>query len=544
MLSSGVVRRVADFKGKAPAASFNTFLLVPILLLFGLLTIAVLRSPHLLSSAGIGSAVIVVAPLVLATYALMSVAIAGRATVDLSVGPLIGFINVTLIQLHAADYLSSPLAVFVYALAVGIAYQLVMGVIILFVRVQPIIVALSGFLALSGINLVVMSRPGGAAPDWMMPWGAGTSILSAPLIILLIATAGWLIFAHTAFFSHMRLMGADERAAYTSGVRIYIVRLGAHVISGIFSALAAITFTALIGSGDPTQGTTYTLIAVTALVLGGTSLAGGRGGVTGSLLGALNIYLIGYVLSTFSFGSVQGFVTDLAYGVILVASLLLAVGLPLIQRYIRSISPYMVFMVLALAFTSVALHMTYDYSRLAGLAAPSTAVEATSVPRSAVASESDAGVPPETAGTGNGAPEKVTTEISPSAEALVTVQATASAEAIGKVDMALTPRDESVKTADLVTAAGPDLAKFIFEFASIDSQPGQSTIAKSVTYAAILLLCLVAFLRIAVAQLGRQKMTPVAFIMIASLVVLAAYFLATSSTLPPVTASLSEGTNR
>ena len=54
------------------------------------------------------------------------------------------------------------------------------------------------------------------------------------------------------------MMGFDERAAYTSGVRIYWVRVGAHVIAGLFMGLSAICYTALIASGDPTQGTTLT----------------------------------------------------------------------------------------------------------------------------------------------------------------------------------------------------------------------------------------------------------------------------------------------
>lgn len=348
----------------APAAgSASIYLLVPILLLFLLLTIAVLRSPNLVSPSGIGSAVIVTVPLVLATYALMSLAIAGRGTVDLSIGPLIGFINVTLVTLNDAGAVHAPLAVFAYALAVGVGYQLLMGLIIVFVRVQPIIVSLSGYLALTGINLVIMQRPGGNAPEWMVPWGAGTSILSPVLWILLLSTGAWLLVARTAFFGHLRLMGSDERAAYTAGVRITIVRLGAHCIAGFFAALAALSFTALIGSGDPTQGTTYTLVAVTALVLGGASLAGGRGGVTGSLLGAVNLFLIGYVLATFSFGSIQGFVTDLAYGVILVLSLLLTVALPHLQRFLRHVSPFLVFVLLALAFCGVMLHAKFDYTR-------------------------------------------------------------------------------------------------------------------------------------------------------------------------------------
>ena len=89
-------------------SSSSTHMLVPILLLFLLLIVAVLRSPNLISPAGIGSAVIVMAPLALATYALMALAIAGRGTVDLSVGPLMGFINVTLVVLHGAGALESP----------------------------------------------------------------------------------------------------------------------------------------------------------------------------------------------------------------------------------------------------------------------------------------------------------------------------------------------------------------------------------------------------------------------------------------------------
>ncbi len=67
-------------------------------------------------------------------------------------------------------------------------------------------------------------------------------------------------------------------------------------------------------------------------------------------------------MSTFDFGSVQGFVTDLSYGVILVLSLLLTVALPYLQRWLRYVSPLLVFVVLGLVFIGVALHATYDYT--------------------------------------------------------------------------------------------------------------------------------------------------------------------------------------
>ncbi len=361
----------------------NTYLFVPIVLLFVLLIVAVLRTPNLVTSSGIGGAVIVATPLVLATYAVMALAIAGRGTVDLSIGPLIGFINVTLVQLFGAHVIGSPLTFFLWAALVGVSYQVVMALIIIFVRVQPIIVSLSGYLALSGINLVIMARPGGTTPDWMSNWGQGTSIWSPVTAILVLATVAWLLFTLTPFYGHLRLMGSDERAAYTSGVRINLVRLGAHAIAGLYAALASITYTSLIGSGDPTQGTTYTLIAITALVLGGTSLAGGRGGAMGSLLGALNLYLITAVLATFNFGAVQSFVTDLSYGTVLVASLLLTLALPYVRRLVGDLSPLLFFVICSLVTLGVILHAGYDYAapKPRAAAAISAARPAVAAPR-------------------------------------------------------------------------------------------------------------------------------------------------------------------
>lgn len=351
-------------------ARSSPHLLMPMTLLFALVIVAVLRSHNLVTNAGLGSAVIVAAPLILATYALMSTVVAGRGTVDLAIGPLISFINVTLIQLVDAQVMDSPIAVFLFAVAVGMAYQLLMALIVIYIRVQPIIVSLSGYLALSGINLVILPRPGGVAPDWMSSWGAGTSVFSPVMAIVVLATIAWLLMTRTAFFTHLRLMGSDERAAYTSGIPITVVRIGAHLICGFFAGLSAICFTALIGSGDPGQGTTYTLISVTALVLGGASLGGGRASIAGSLIGAVDLYLITYVLSTFSFGGIQSFVTDLSYGAILIASLLLTLTLPFIQRHLGNFSSLLYFVVLAVVALGVILHSTYPYDPAGSAALP------------------------------------------------------------------------------------------------------------------------------------------------------------------------------
>ena len=338
----------------------HKYLMVPIFMFFALLIFALIRSPIIISPSGIGSVIILTAPLILATYALTIIVMAGRGGVDLSIGPFMGFINVSLIQLYAHGYLQHPVSFFIYAIGIGVIYQIFFGIIVVFVRVQPIIIALAGYLAFTGINLVILSRPGGVAPDWIEPWGAGITIFNEILLLLILATIFFYLITHTAFWGHLKLMGADERAAFTSGVKINWVRIVAHAIAGIFAGLSAISFTALIGSGDPIQGTKYTLLGVTALVLGGASLVGGRGGAFGAILGALILYLINYSLVTFQFERLQSFVSDLSYGGVLVIALLISLTLPFVQRITKNLSVFVFFILMSIAGLAVIVHTTQD----------------------------------------------------------------------------------------------------------------------------------------------------------------------------------------
>ena len=349
----------------------NIYLLVPIALLAALLATAVIRGPSLVSPAGAGSAIIVAAPLILATYSLMVLAVAGRGTIDLAVGPLLAFINVVVVKLSTSGVLVSPIATFIVALGLGMLYQLAFALVVIYVRVQPIIVSLSGFLALTGINLVILKRPGGIAPPFMQDWGLGTTIFSPVLLILVLATVGWYLFTATTFYSNLKMTGYDERAAWTSGVKTDVVRIGAHLIAGIYVGLGAICYTALISSGDPTQGQNMTLTAVTALVLGGVALSGGRGGAIGALLGAISLWLIGYVLATFNFGAIQAFITQMIYGLILVGSLLLTLLVPFIGRYVSFVSPWSMFLIFGFVVVGIMLQVaTIDlYNEAGGVAA-------------------------------------------------------------------------------------------------------------------------------------------------------------------------------
>ena len=340
--------------------SSNKYLMVPIFIFFALLIFALIRSPILISQSGIGSAIMLTAPLILTTYALTFIAMAGRGGVDLSIGPFMGFINVSSIQLYAAGFLQSPVSWFIYAFAMGLIWQFFYAIIVCFVRVSPIIVSLAGYLAFAGINIVILPRPGGIAPDWLIPWGEGFTIFNEIFLLMILATILFYIITHTAFWGHLKLMGADERAAFTSGVKINLVRIVAHLIAGLFAALSAICFTALVGSGDPLQGTKYTLLGITALVLGGASLAGGRGGAFGAILGALNLYLINYILVTFKFERLQSFVSDLSYGAVLVIALLVSLILPYVTRITKGLSVMVFFILMAFAGTFVIIHQVYD----------------------------------------------------------------------------------------------------------------------------------------------------------------------------------------
>jgi len=334
--------------------------MVPIFIFFSLLIFALIRSPILISQSGIGSAIILSAPLILTTYALTFIVMAGRGGVDLSIGPFMGFINVSSIQLYAHGYLQTSVGWFIYAIAMGLIWQLFYALIVVYVRVSPIIVALAGFLAFTGINLVILSRPGGIAPDWLIPWGEGFTIFNEIFLLMILATILFYIITHTAFWGHLKLMGSDERAAFTSGVKINWVRIVAHLIAGVFAALSAICFTALVGSGDPIQGTKYTLLGVTALVLGGASLVGGRGGAFGAILGAGNLYLINYILVTFRFERLQSFVSDLSYGAVLVIALLVSLVLPYVQRVTKGLSVMVFFILMSFAGLFIVIHQVYD----------------------------------------------------------------------------------------------------------------------------------------------------------------------------------------
>jgi ribose transport system permease protein len=124
------------------------------------------------------------------------------------------------------------------------------------------------------------------------------SVLGLPLV-LWILVAG-VIFAITLsrlpFHTHLLAVGGNRAGAFQTGLRLNAIRIGAYAISGCFSAFAALCLTGETASGDPLLGATLALSSISAVVLGGTALAGGFGSSVGSIAGAVVLGLIGNVI--------------------------------------------------------------------------------------------------------------------------------------------------------------------------------------------------------------------------------------------------------
>lgn len=287
-----------------------------VVLLVLLLIINLFLNPARFQPAAWGTLIGLAAPLIGAALASAPVILGGRGGIDISVGPLMGFVNAIVIQgLFLSAGISSPVVLVLAALAVGALIGAINGFMTTIIRIQPIVATLGTYLVLTGVTLTILPAPIGPAPEWLKAMSGTFSIV--PLAVMAIA---WLIVRRLPYYDQLMAIGSDDRAAYTAGVPVTKVRFIAYVITGLFAAVAGLMLTALIGSADPNIGQNYTLIAIAAVALGGVSLAGGRGGMIGAAVGAIDIFLLQSVLTSFN---VSTYVLQIAYGAILVAAVVL-----------------------------------------------------------------------------------------------------------------------------------------------------------------------------------------------------------------------------
>jgi len=298
------------------------------LLLLVLLVLNVWLNPVRFDPGNWGTLIGLAAPLIGAALASTPAILGGRGGIDVSIGPLMGFVNAIVVKILIMDLgITSPVIIILAAILIGAAVGAVNGFLAAYVRIQPIVATLGTYLVLVGITLTILPSPMGSVPAWLKTFSDSFSIVPLAAVFLV-----WWGIRRLPYYDQLMATGSDDRAAYTAGIDVPFVRFLSYVIGGVFAGIAGLMLTALIGSADGNIAPTYTLIAISAVALGGVSLAGGRGGLVGAAIGAICIFLIQSVLIRFN---VSTFVLQIAYGTILVVAICLTAIQDRIEKRMR-----------------------------------------------------------------------------------------------------------------------------------------------------------------------------------------------------------------
>ena len=287
-------------------------------LLVALVILTAVLDPNRLGS-GLVVTLGLAAPLVLAAMAEVPVFLSGGGGCDMSIGPLMGVTNAIVI-VWLLPVSSGPWLLIPGVLCVGAASGLLIGSLVTVVRLQPIVVTLGTYIPYSGLTLWVLPQPTGTAPGWLTAMANGWNWVPVPVIVIALVLLCWWGITRLPFYGQLMAVGNNDRSAYTAGVNVVVVRTLAYVVGGMIGAVAGLALTGLLASGNPTVGPTYTLEAIAAVAVGGISLAGGRGGMFGAVVGALDLFLIENILTVFN---VSTYALEMVYGLILVIAIVL-----------------------------------------------------------------------------------------------------------------------------------------------------------------------------------------------------------------------------
>jgi simple sugar transport system permease protein len=240
--------------------------------------------------------------------------------IDLSVGSTVALVN-ALAAILLQTGLAWPLVV-VLVLLLGVLIGLVQGWFVAFENIPAFIVTLAGLSVLRGIALLLTE--GFSIPisgqSWFVQLGRGW-VLGVPLpavFALLIALAGWLALTQSHFGRYVTAIGANAEAARRAGINVRATVLMVYALAGLAAAAAGVIVAARLGSGSSNAAVGFELEVIAAVVLGGTSLMGGRGTILGTLLGALTIAVIGNGLIL---AHVSPFFTQIVTGLIILAAI-------------------------------------------------------------------------------------------------------------------------------------------------------------------------------------------------------------------------------
>jgi len=243
------------------------------------------------------------------------------AGIDLSVGSLLAFSGVVMASSLAAGR-SIPLALTI-GLLVGLACGIGNGVLISIGRIPPFIATLGMMSIARGAALLfTQGRPISGFSETFRSI-ATTDVLRVPfpvIVMIAVYAISHLILTRTKLGRYAYAIGGNETTAYLSGVNVRLYKTAVYGLSGMCSALAAVLLTARLNSAQPIAGINYELDAIAAVVIGGTSLMGGEGTVSGTLIGAL---IIGVLRNGLNLLAVSSFIQQIVIGSVIVTAVLL-----------------------------------------------------------------------------------------------------------------------------------------------------------------------------------------------------------------------------
>jgi ribose transport system permease protein len=235
--------------------------------------------------AGVQGLAISVLPLALAAVGQAIVVISGG--IDLSIGAMMALTSVVSASLMKGQSEEFAVAVVLGVLLLGLVLGAINGGVVVITRVPDIVVTLAMSFVWAGCALLVLKTPGGASAKWLKDLVSGSLVNEWILVVALI----WIPIRRSRVGLSIYAIGSNRLAAFRSGVPVDRTRLFAYMLTGLFAALGGLALTASTGIATPVPGP-YTLLSVAAVVLGGVSLAGGRGGVFGPIVAVVILQLI------------------------------------------------------------------------------------------------------------------------------------------------------------------------------------------------------------------------------------------------------------
>lgn len=241
--------------------------------------------------------------------------------IDLSVGAMVSLVTAVLVTQMSLDASAGHiLLVILLACGVGMAAGSLNGFGVAWLRLPPIVTTYATSFIFSGLALWILPRPGGNMPETFARWYRQATPLGIPLGIWVAAALVllWYLLRKTKYGSYLFAVGGKADAAYATAVPVTRVLFSTYVIAGLMSALAALALTLGTSSGDPRIGAAMTLDSIVAVVLGGTRLSGGQGGVAGSILGVI---ILGLIRNIISFANVPSWYQTLVDALIILIAL-------------------------------------------------------------------------------------------------------------------------------------------------------------------------------------------------------------------------------